>query len=188
MIHKETYTGEYRGIKFELVLWGQVEGIGKPYAESSYCPIWNLYLMIDTKRIPEENNPSSFLLQKEKNDVFNLSFYDYDDHPILSSIDFHGGITFYETLEDGWIKVGCDYNHFGDHQSLYSFEHLLQDAGIAIDSFLEMIPGYKMWCSGNGKLYDKNEGVIRNNAFYSREYWSEDHPEWFSDNEEKEAI
>ena len=182
MKYKETYSDEYLGIAFELVRWGYVDGIGQPYIERDSNPIWNIYLFIDTNRIPEDRKPKSFLLRplKENGHVF----YDDHKHPVLNNIEFHGGITFYEPTGQGRIKIGCDYNHYPDHHSMYSFRYLLSDAHRAIDSFLGMIPNYKRWCCGNGKIYDKSEGVLRDNVFYSKEYWGDKHPEWFQEETE----
>lgn len=179
MKRKEIYSDEYRGVAFELVRWGDVEDIEQPYINREFNPIWNIYLSIDTKRIPEDHRPKAFLLRARKEKGYLRVFYDYYKHPVLNSIEFHGGITFYEPTVQGWIKVGCDYNHYRDHHSMFSFRYLLLDAHRAIDSFLTMVPGYKRWCCGNGKLYDESEGVIRDNSFYSKEYWEEKHPEWF---------
>jgi hypothetical protein len=189
MKKKEIYSDEYRGVAFELVRWGTVADIGEDYVNQEFNPIWNIYLSIDTKRIPERHKPKSFLLRKKKSKLGTWTGYNYYKHPVLISISFHGGITFYEPREDGWIKVGCDYNHYQDHHSMYTFRYLLYDAHVAIDSFLTMVPDYKFWCCGNGKLYDKSEGVIRDNRFCSREYWEKEHPEWFVQDEEgKEVI
>lgn len=179
MNKKEIYADEYRGIKFELVRWGDVEDFNSPYIDREFNPIWNIYLYIDTNRIPQDKKPKSFLLNLCKNKNLSFKTYNYYKHHILSSIKFHGGITFYDRFNGGLIKVGCDYNHYGDHHSMYSFEHLLLDAHEAIDSFLYMVPNYKRRCRGNGKLYDESEGVIRDGRFYSKEYWGEKHPEWF---------
>lgn len=184
-----TFSDEYDGIRFELVLWGEVNDFDSDFIKREFNPIWNLYLILDTKRIPEKYNPESFLLQPEK---FRLSatsqereIYRYNSHPIIGNIDFHGGVTYYEKFANGKIKVGCDYNHLHDHPSMFSFEYLKQDAIRAIESFKEMIPDYKYWCGGNGKIYDKTEGIIKDDCFCSKEYWFDKHPEWF---EEVEAI
>jgi hypothetical protein len=177
-----SYADEYDGVRFELKLWGEVNDndFEGDFIQKEFNPIWNLYLILDTKRIPEKYNPESFLLKPKKNDRFpRHTFYNYMSHPILNSIDFHGGITYYEKLGNGMIKVGCDYNHSGDHANMFSFKHLKRDAIEAIKSFKTMIPDYKYWCNGNGKIYDKSEGIIKDNCFYSKEYWFEKHPEWF---------
>lgn len=179
MKYKEAYSDEYKGVAFRLVRWGDVGGIGEPYTAREFNPIWNIYLIIDTKRIPAQYKPKSFLLRAKTYEGSSRKIREYWNHPVLSSIDFHGGITYYEPMNDGWIEVGCDYNHLHDHHSMYSFNYLFRDAEKAIDSFLSMVPGYKMWCCGNGKLYDKSEGVMRDNRFFSKEYFGDKHPEWF---------
>ena len=188
MNYKESYRDEYRGVSFELVRWGSVPDIGMPYEDGQFNPIWNIYLSIDTNRIPENRKPKSFLLRPKREEGRSTVFYDYYKHPVLNSIEFHGGITFYERTAQGWIKIGCDYNHYQDHHSMYSFHHLLSDAHRAIDSFLNMVPGYKRWCCGNGKLYDESDGVVRDNSFCSREYWGDKHPEWFTPQAVKDKV
>lgn len=184
MTKKICISDEYDGIKYELVLWGEITGIDGDFVRKDFNPIYNLYLYLDAKRIPGKYNPESFLLTPEKYKLNEASpereIYHYTMHPILSNIDFHGGITFYEKLSNGWIKVGCDYNHYRDHPSDFSFEYLNSNALTAIESFKRMIPDYKYWCCGNGKFYNASEGVIRKNCFYSKEYWNEKHPDWFN--------
>ncbi len=57
----------------------------------------------------------------------------YEDS-VLNELDFHGGITFYQETFDPetgktTVKVGCDYQHFGDeHYQEEDFGELLLNA------------------------------------------------------------
>ena len=192
MKKRESYSGEYDGVVFELVKWGKVKNIGSDFEWSDFNPTWCLYLILFIDGIPEKYDPKSFLLKPREfvsPSGNKRETYDYYDHPILNNINLHGGITFYELIGKNCIRVGCDYAHYGDNSSDFSFEYLFEDAKNAIASFKERIPDYKYWCCGNGKLYNKNEGVIRNDTFYSKEYYESKHPEWFNNPETiKEGV
>ena len=170
---REIYSGEYKGIRFEINKWKipkEVYEIMRDTDEYKYT----YYIYLHLNRIPEENNPNSFWLEGEKR--HGRISYDYYKHELMNEIDFHGDITWY-SKETGFdndekiIKIGCDYSHLCDEHKIYSVDELEQDAKNTIDSFRELIPNYKYWCCGNGKLYDLKEGKIKDNRFYSEEYY-----------------
>lgn len=181
MNKKECYKGVFDGVDFELVKWGNCNGSGDDYICTDYSPIWCLYLIIHIDRIPKKNNPKSFILPEGMYMIGKRKHKIHDYYKRFEDIEFHGGITFYEILDKKTIKIGCDYAHFDDHHSMYSWESLYKDVKVAIESFRKMVPDYKFWCCGNGKLYNRRKGIIRNDSFYSREYWFAEHPEWFQE-------
>lgn len=176
------WTGIYKGVNFEINNF-----------QTDYVPEhqdrWTYYLFLHLDRIPKEHNPESYWLEPKDNSLLpNRVYYDYYNHSIIGSIEFHGGITWY-SKETGFdntpkiIKIGCDYSHIWDEGVMYSLEGVLIDVKNSIDSFLSFVPNYKYRCCGNGKLYDLSEGVIKNNSFYSKEYWGE--KDWFKELENK---
>lgn len=179
MNKKIVHSAFYKGIAYELVLWGEVKDFDEQFVQRDYNPTWNLYITIHTDQIPKKYKPKSFLLRGEPyKPGSHMIMYDYYKHPIINGIDFHGGCTYYEK-RDTLIKVGCDYNHLGDHHRDFCWQGLKFDAERAIDSFLEMLPGYRQWCTGSGKLYDTHEGIFRDGRFCSKKYYGEKYPEWF---------
>ncbi len=91
-------------------------------------------------------NPDSFWLPFEN--ISNIRRYGYFSHKILNEINFYGGITFYKKscgLEEGTpkiIKVGCDFNHYGDQGMNYCLEDIQKHVKMTIDSLYEVIPEY----------------------------------------------
>lgn len=168
--HKDVWTGQYKDITFEINKFTMGGYDGFPAKE---C--WTYYLYIFIDRIPERFNPKSFIL--EDKDQKKRGNYDYYGHPIISSIEMHGGITYYKPHGDSCIQIGCDFQHYHDEGYLYSLPLVESEARASIDSFRQLVPGYKYWCCGNGKLYDEHEGIIKNGAFYSKEYWG--NSEWY---------
>lgn len=173
---KQVWGGNYDGICFEINHWVSEPNSIEPEEKHH----WTYYVYLHINRIPEEYKPNSFWLKGRKDGRH--VHYDYYRHHVIGNIDFHGGITWYskESGFDGaerMIKIGCDYQHYWDEGFEYRLESVLQDVKTTIESFKEKIPNYKYWCCGNGKLYDKNAGLIKDGSFYSYEYWSNN--EWF---------
>lgn len=170
-IKLKKWIGTYKGVAFEINNWNN-EYDGKEN--------WTYYLILYINRIPLEYKPNSYWLRGERNGSFVR--YKYENHPVLSNIHWHGGITWY-SKEHGFdgenkvVKVGCDYSHLWDEGKYYNIEIVKNDIQRTIDEFLKLVPGYKYWCCGNGKLYDLKEGVIKNGSFYSKEYFGD--KDWF---------
>jgi len=163
------WTGTYRGVTFEINNWDyEYNGDIKEN--------WTYYLILYLDRIPEENKPNSYWLKSKKYN--GRVIYDYYKHPIINDIDFHCGCTWY-SKERGFdgegkvIKIGCDYAHYWDVGQYYNLNYVTTDVQHTIDKFLEHVPGYKYWCCGNGKLYDLSEGIVKNDRFYSKEYFGD---------------
>lgn len=151
--HKDIWGGEYKGVRFEICHWGMG---------------WNYYLFLPLAQIPEDYQKYFNLRGKRKKfspDSEERIWYEYMDAPILSDLDWHGGITYYEKLGDGHyekqgVKVGCDYMHFFDEGRSYTLESVRQDAIHTIDKLCEYIPNLKQRCHWNGKYYYPEEGKI----------------------------
>jgi hypothetical protein len=173
----EKWNGIYKGVNFEIC---------KFISNYEHKEHWTFYLYLSLDRIPVENKPNSYWLKPRKDEKFpNYIYYDYYKHPVISSIDFHCGCTWY-SKEKGFdgdrkvIKIGCDYSHFYDERNHYTIDILTNDVQKSIDSFLNFVPGYKYKCCGNGKLYNLSEGIVKDGYFCSREYWEKGKPELFN--------
>lgn len=176
---KKVWRGKYDGVDFEINNFklGDIDQ-------------WTFYLFIFLDRIPDKKLSKSFWLKPKNAHLgINMTYYDYYSHPIISEIDFHGGCTWY-SKESGFdgeekiIKVGCDYGHSCDEGNIYDLDDILSDVKKAINSFRKLVPNYKYWCCGNGKLYNKSEGVIKEDNFYSEEYYGKN--SWFWELKERE--
>ena len=142
---------------------------------------WAFYLLIPLEQVPEEVRERLWLPPQKQERVW--IHYDYYGESLIYDIRWHGGCTFYEKHGgfDGHprlVKMGCDYGHLWDEGHEYNVSYVEMEARDAVDSFLEMVPGFKFWCCGNGKLYSRNEGRIsEDGSFMSEEYWK-DKPAW----------
>lgn len=176
--NKEVWFGNHAGVRFEINHWISPANSIEPYERH----MWTYYIFIHIKRIPNQYNPNSYWLTGKKNGRH--VHYDYYKHPVLRNIDFHYGCTWY-SKEHGFdnaeriIKVGCDYMHYGDEGMRYSLDDIVSDVKNTIEDFRNRVGEYKYWCCGNGKLYDLDDGVLKDETFYSKEYYGD--KEWFKD-------
>jgi len=183
--HKNVWSGTHMGISFEIQNWKTPEYTSKD--GELYIPErehWTYYLYINLDRIPDKNLADSLWLDRviREGDTFSARVPCYQEYlnEILNRIDFHGGITWY-SKESGFdnapriIKVGCDFSHYFDEGRHYTLEDVLSEAKYSVVSLREVIPSYKYWCCGNGKLYDLNEGVYdtKTETFYSKECYGD---------------
>lgn len=166
---RKVYKGSYKGVAFEINNWRneKLNRFGTPEDQ------WTFYLYINLGKIPKKNDPESFWLEPKriKNSKGRV-FYEYNEHPVLGKIEFHGEITWYskETSEDvlldeKLIKVGCDYMHLFDYERIstgwgYTLGEVLSEVMKAIDSFKAMVPNYKYWCWYCGGFWDRSEGEL----------------------------
>jgi len=182
------YTGSYDGITFEINNY-------QTNLDNSMQEHWTYYIYLHLDRIPEENDPTSFWLKARRiKNHKNRVFYDNYKHPIIPELDWHGGCTWY-SKELGFdrvpkiIKIGCDYAHYNDEGQYYSLNYVKSDAIQTIRKFRELVPNYKYYCCGNGKLCNLSDGILHKNKFYSNEYWSD--KDWFkelkNENKDKEV-
>ncbi len=154
--HKDTWTGEYQDVKFEIMNWRLGDN-----------PCWNYYLYLPIDQIPPEYH-KYFLLQGEYRklspDGQEYLMYEYDSASYISDLHWHGGITFYEKQQDGegkiiGVKLGCDYAHYFDQQNSYAYDvnYVLTEVKQTIDKLHELVPNLKVSCRWNGKFYDRSE-------------------------------
>jgi hypothetical protein len=177
--NKKVWVGGHKGVGFEIVNWttppNSIDINGREN--------WNYYIIIHLDRIPEQYKPNSFWLRGRKSGSH--VFYDYYKHPVIGSIEFHGGCTWY-SKEHGFdgsariIKIGCDYSHYWDEGHVYNLQSVLIDVKNTIEDFRNRVAKYKYRCNGNGKLYDLEDGVLKDEQFYSKDYYGEQ--EWFKVN------
>lgn len=148
--YKESWKGEYRGMQFEIVHWQ----LG-----------WNYYLYIPVEQLPK-GIKSKFNLHSR---TFRLSsdsskhiIFNYSSAPIISDLDWHGGITLYEKKrgEDNVVKgyrLGCDYAHLWDKNKQYNLDCVVKEAQHSIDKLWELVPDLKLQCAWDGKFYKKDQ-------------------------------
>ena len=165
----ERWFGKYLGVDFEI---NHCKTKGLSLINDKDC--WTYYIILRLNRIPDKKI-SDKLWIKSKPDAKGRVFYSYMENDIIKSIDFHAGCTWY-SKEGGFdgankiIKIGCDHQHYWDEEHIYNLSTIQKDVTIAIDSFKEIVPDYKYWCSGNGNLYDLKDGALVNGTFTSNEY------------------
>ena len=126
---------------------------------------WNYYLDIPKEQIPD-NLQGRFSLRSK---AFQISpdsrvryFHDYSSVPIISDLDWHGGITLYEKHYDergrlNGYRLGCDYQHHFDQGLHYTANAVAQDARHSVDMLWELVPDLKLRCAWNGKYYDHDK-------------------------------
>ncbi len=155
IMDKRVWSGSHDGVGFEIQNWATPPNSIEKFAKDN----WTYYIFLHLDRIPEQYDPNTFWLAGRKSG--RRIFYDYYEHPVIGGIFFHGGCTWY-SKESGFddsprvIKIGCDYQDFKDRVSKY-----------------------KYWCCGNGKLYDLEDGIFKNESFYSEEYYGD--KDWFKE-------
>jgi len=92
----------------------------------------------------------------------NIFYYDYGSKPIISDLDWHCGITFYEKTRNDrgdvvGYKLGCDYAHYWDEGKCYSLDYVIRESKHSIDKLWEYVPNLKIRCAWNGKYYPQDE-------------------------------
>jgi hypothetical protein len=125
--HRDTWTGEYLGLRFEIVRWR--------ISPDSDKDTWNYYVIFPKKKLSGE-------VFAAIGAGFNEGKWgwDYYSSP-LSELPWHCGITFGEIVRDYEqeavaIKAGCDYSHLYDEGKTYYLEYLLSDVKETIEGFL----------------------------------------------------
>jgi len=139
---------------------------------------WTFYLFLNVDQMPAEKQKEFWLdpvlHTSEHSGKVSVS-HAYSDSPGINAIEWHCGCTFYEKygFEGGsrGVNIGCDFMHYWDEGREYNLESVLSEVKIAIDSFWEYMPDYKVHCSGNGKYYKASEGKFKDGYFTSDE-WS----------------
>jgi hypothetical protein len=156
--YKEEWTGEYHGVRFIIVKW-----------QINNHPIWNYYLMLAVEQIPTEFHKEFILPGKYISFIGggreHLSYDYFTD--FFESMEWHGGITYYNKLLDGegkleGVKLGCDYNHYFDEDRIYQYtlKEVLEDVQNSIDKLLILIPKLKVYSYKDGKYKERSEVEI----------------------------
>jgi hypothetical protein len=167
--YKESWTGEYRGVRFEVVHW--------------YLG-WNYYLFVPVAQLPNETLQKLFNLRLKPYSHFNGKrgyYFDYNSKAVISSLDWHCGITAYAKARDDagnviGYRMGCDYMHYWDEGHIYCLESLTHDAKHSIDKLWELIPELKVRCAYNGEYYPENETYLTDKgvrvALINKDAWN----------------
>ena len=134
LIERNLQKGAYRKIAFE---------ISEPTEEYNF---YNYYIYIVLDFIQDEEMADDLWLEPVDGTIIPerpRKMYPYLENPLLSSLDFHGGITFYSKYFDSQdrrqIKIGCDYNHLFDQDRYYNQSEVLEEVKNTIDDFLSQV-------------------------------------------------
>lgn len=172
-------------IKHQIIHWFEYRGITCEIAESEsvlpeYWPKgWTYYIYLRPDRFEDAELGRSVWLRAKPLARTERKHFDYYRNEFLSSLEFHGGITYYSQEIVGGvraIRVGCDYQHLWDDGRTYRLDDLVRDAKATVDD-LHKRCSYFFWCHGNGKLYHESEGVYIQGNFHSNEYLAEQQQE-----------
>jgi hypothetical protein len=126
------YHGEHKGFKWEIHF--------NDYQSEHRTSWWTSYFYIKPDQVDSETWE---LLQAKLTE--DKKHFDYYGTLIISEIDFHHGITFYDpqvdprTMTIHALKLGCDYNHYWDEGKFYTVESVQRDIQDSIDSFLDLV-------------------------------------------------
>jgi hypothetical protein len=138
--HAKRWTFMVDNINVEIILWGEGcehhnEGRG----------IFNYYLYI-----PEKHFKNVFEELWIEDKIYKITessperiSHDYYNIEAIDYMDLHGGCTFYQklghTAGHRTIKVGCDYNHLWDMESLPEFYTVVSDAKRSAELFNQYV-------------------------------------------------
>jgi len=157
---KVEYWGDHRGMRFKIVKSRHYED------ENRFS--WCHYVIAHLDRIPQKQRRKFTARKKTFRGRTSYDYYKTE----WANLEWHGGITYYEKLSKNLVEVGCDYQHLHDERRDYSLSYIVSQAKETIDSFWVMVPDSKVWCSGNGNIYNVNEGEFKNGVFWSND-WTE---------------
>ena len=150
-----TWNETHRGVSITLSHHGYRNGSEYLGAESN-PGIWCYYLNLVEEMFKPDDWAQLWITRKFMD--WGIS-YDYENFP---GLDFHGGITFYESNKDGFdkakkkqmgrIKVGCDYAHLWDMERGYpdTYDSVLRDAKNSVDQLLLLFPNIRTRCDYSG--------------------------------------
>lgn len=156
------WQGEFQGVRFEIKNWqlGEMNN-------------WNYYLHIPKEQIPDGALPFFDLpaekFQMSSDDREHIVFKDYTTAPLISDLDWHGGMTWYDKHFNGFgeitgFELGCDYAHYWDKGHNYSLSSVQFDVERTINELWNRIPNLKLCCNWDGKYYDKSDMYIGKNG------------------------
>jgi hypothetical protein len=144
--YKELWDGVYRGVEYEIVHWR----LG-----------WNYYLIIPSSQIPDDMKHWFMVNCKtvERNTGSKPQyFFDFYGKPLISELDWHIGLTYFEKMRDAkgvviGYKLGCDYMHYWDEEHEYNLEYVKRETLNSIDKLWEHIPNLLLRSAWNGEYY-----------------------------------
>lgn len=159
--HQERWWGTYRGIHWR---------IHRTDLDSEYFPspdAWCFYVTIAKGQVSDEVWVKLGKAPRKRQFAKDSPVrpdYQYSNLPIISDLEWHCGITFYERDFDQWGKPigvtgGCDYSHLYDNDVSYDFDDVLADAKRCIDSLWEAVPSLKVFCRAVGGFHDTTDGI-----------------------------
>ena len=93
LTYTESWHGEHRGISFLVKCHRGLEH-----------PTWCYYIQLSLKQLPSEYRKYFVLRAKRLGD--HRHYYGYFSKPIISDLDWHGGITWYEKQYDNGKLIG----------------------------------------------------------------------------------
>jgi len=138
LIEQNLKKGTYKGIVFE---------ISEPIDPYNF---YNYYIYIILDFIEDKDLANNLWLEPVDGTVIPdrpRKKYPYLENPLLSALDFHGGITYYsrgfDSQDRRQIKIGCDYNHFFDQHRIYNQSEVMSEVKNTIDDFLNQVD-YKL--------------------------------------------
>jgi hypothetical protein len=129
-----SWKGTYRSVSYVVTHWG-------PDRKYSPYGTWCYYIFIHKEMFINIEDWKLF-------DIDELS----DGYSVTPDLNWHCGITFGEKLNEGTVKLGCDYNHYYDEdlKNWYSLDIVTQDTKVSIDTFHDNFK-LKLRCDYSGK-------------------------------------
>lgn len=136
---------------------------------------WVAYIYIDLANLDDKELAEKLWLPMVEYDLGGRKrkTYNYSED-LLGDLPFHGGITYYGKElgyeESKIIKVGCDYQHWGDTEVERTPETIFSDLRSVIDYFHECVV-YKLDCCRTGGAFYESQGEYADGekkTFYSK--------------------
>jgi hypothetical protein len=167
---KDVWAGMYRGVTFEITNWG--ERIRSFSENWRYTHNWNYYIFIPLDLVKNKDLRQKLIAKRKKTSYGTI--YDYDNVPMIHSIDMHGGVTYYDVLagrKSRIIKIGCDYGHLYDEAWAETVDSVSSDCKKTIDTLKDSGVLYNR-CQGNGKIVEEKDGYYTKDkdSFYAASY------------------
>ena len=125
------WRGTHKGVPFKVINWG--------FDSSSINDKWNYYLYLLERNCVDFEKlwlPGTIVQISESSPTCVI----YDYYPAFSSVEMHGGITYYEKqgeLVHRAVEIGCDFAHLHDEYAGWCLESVVADMQVAIDSLYE---------------------------------------------------
>lgn len=110
----------HRNVHYEVVKWRRITSDNKW--------IWNYYIFLEKSKVKPEIWDKIWFPKSES----------YTRNKILKKIPFHYGITYYHRNFDiELLKIGCDYNHLWDENTVICEDFVIEDAKETIDYIVD---------------------------------------------------